>query len=305
MKNVACFDIGGTFIKYGIVNENGNILYKNKLETPKSGCGYSIPIILSEKIDELSKIYNLECIGISTAGQVDSQKGEIIFASENIPNYTGTKLSEVMYRLTGLSCKVENDVNCAALGELWKGDIGSNNSLFFLTLGTGIGGAIIIDGKLYRGTLGSAGEIGHMIINENGNNCTCGGIGCLESYASVSALIKNYCIAANRSVDTVNGEKIMELVNAYDEVASSIYNKFIDQIVTGIINMTYLLDPGLVIIGGGISEQKSLITDINSIFKRRALYSYTNHTKIISSSLKNDAGLMGACYIGLNLKKTV
>lgn len=300
MKNVACFDIGGTFIKYGIVNENGNILYKNKFETPKFNCRHTIPMILSQKVDELSEIFPLECIGISTAGQVDSKKGEITFASENIPDYTGTKLSEEMHRLTGLVCNAENDVNCAALGELWKGAIDNNSSFFFLTLGTGIGGAIIIDRKLWRGTRGSAGEAGHMVINEYGNACTCGGIGCFESYASVSALIKNYCIATNMSFNTVDGEKVMKLVNTHDEVAISIYNKFIDHIVTGIINITYLLDPGLIIIGGGISEQGGLIMDINKRFKKRAMPSYTGHTKIISSSLKNDAGLIGACYVGLS-----
>lgn len=300
MKNVACFDIGGTFIKYGVVTENGNVIYKDKFQTPKPDCKNTIPIALVSKLKELNRICTVDCIGISTAGQVDSAKGEIVFASENLPGYTGAKLSEVIQNLTGLVCHVENDVNSAALGELWQGDIGNSNSFFFLTLGTGIGGAIIIDKKLYKGTKGGAGEIGHMVINENGNKCACGGTGCYENYASVSALIRNYCSASGTLNDKINGEKLIELVKLGDKVACDIYDKFVYHIVTGLINVTHMFDPGLIIIGGGISEQNSLITDINANFKKRAMSSYTNYTKIISSSLRNDAGLMGACYVGLN-----
>lgn len=300
MKSIACFDIGGTFIKYGILTDNGEIACKAKIDTPKANANIEIPQLISEIVQEYNATYDIDCIGISTAGQVDSKNGEIIFASENIPGYTGTKLSMEIQRLTGLTCHIENDVNSAALGELWKGDIGNSDTFVFLTLGTGIGGAIIIDGKLYTGVLGAAGEIGHVIINENGNTCTCGCIGCLESYASVSALIRDYCITTNTELNSVNGEKIINLVLTGDIPATTVYNRFVSHIVTGLINITHLLDPGLIIIGGGISEQSCLILDINREFKKRAMPSYSSHTKIISSSLKNDAGLIGACYVGLN-----
>lgn len=301
MKNVACFDIGGTFIKYGILDENGIVLYKDKFATPNCNCNQSIPIALSEKFKEMNKIHTIDCIGISTAGQVDSTNGQIIFSSENIPGYTGTKLSEKMLKLTGLKCNIENDVNCAAVGELWKGS--KKDTFFFMTLGTGIGGAFISNGKLFKGIGGNAGEVGHMIINENGEKCTCGGIGCLERYGSVSSLVRNYATASNTNVAEVDGEKIMKLVNSGDAVANKIYSQFIDHIVTGIINITYILDPGVIIIGGGISEQEDVITQLNYNFQKSAMPSYVLHTKIISSSLKNDAGLIGACYIGLNYNK--
>lgn len=299
MKKVACFDIGGTFIKYGLLDETGNIIFKSKFETPHGNCRVRIPEEISNKIYELKKIDDINCIGISTAGQVDSDKGEIIYASDNIPDYTGTKLSYDLEKLIGLKCHIENDVNSAALGEMWKGNVHSKN-FFFMTLGTGIGGAIIIDGKLYKGTGGSAGEAGHMILNEDGIPCTCGGNGCFERYASVTSLIRNYCEITNKSPNEANGEIIMNLVDNKDEYALKAYTNFVNHIVNGIMSITYILDPGIIVIGGGISEQKKLIQDINAQFKRKAMPSYSSHTEILSSTLKNDAGLLGACYVGLN-----
>lgn len=300
MENIACFDIGGTFIKYGILDQNGNILYKDKIKSPSANCRNTIPEILSKILKNFENTFKPSCIGISTAGMVDSLKGEIIFASENLPDYTGTKLSEEMLKRSGLKCKVENDVNSAALGELWKGTGENISSFFFMTLGTGIGGSIIIDRKLYKGFGLNAGEVGHIITNDYGNKCTCGGIGCYETYASVSALIRSYCIETGTYPSDTNGEKIMCLVHEGDSSALKVYNKFIHDTVTGIINITYLLDPGLIVIGGGISEQEKIIHDLNSNFKERAIASFVPNTKIVSSSLKNDAGLIGACYVGLN-----
>lgn len=192
MKNFSCFDIGGTFIKYGIVREDGVILTNGKFKTPNSNCCINIPKILIEYINKIRKSYSIESVGISTAGQVDSIKGEIIYATDNLPNYTGTKLSKIIENETGLKCSVENDVNAAALGEMWKGAGVNKKNFVCITLGTGIGGALIIGGRLYRGTSGIAGEIGHIIINEGGEKCTCGGRGCFERYASTSTLVRNY-----------------------------------------------------------------------------------------------------------------
>lgn len=293
MKNIACFDIGGTFIKYGILNQDGEILYKDKIKSPTANCRNAIPELLTRIIEDSKKAFTLSCIGISTAGMVDSEKGEIIFASENLPDYTGTKLSKEMFRRIGLPCRVENDVNSAALGELWKG-MGDVPSFFFIALGTGIGGAIIIDKKLYKGSGLNAGEIGHIITNDHG------GIGSYETYASVSSLIRHYCQETSTSPSAINGEEIMALVQAEVPYALKVYNEFVHNIVTGILNITYILDPSLIVIGGGISEQKKLIDDLNANFKKRAITSFVPNTKIVSSSLKNDAGLIGACYVGLN-----
>lgn len=297
MKNFSCFDIGGTFIKYGIVREDGVILTNGKFKTPNSNCCINIPKILIEYINKIRKSYSIESVGISTAGQVDSIKGEIIYATDNLPNYTGTKLSKIIENETGLKCSVENDVNAAALGEMWKGAGVNKKNFVCITLGTGIGGALIIGGRLYRGTSGIAGEIGHIIINEGGEKCTCGGRGCFERYASTSTLVRNYK-KESETDGNIDGEKILQKVKDGNEIAIKVYDEFLNHIVTGLLSITYILNPELIIVGGGISNQgKPFFDEINRRFKQRGMESFTLHTQIVQAKLANDAGLIGACYL--------
>jgi Transcriptional regulator/sugar kinase len=306
MKNIACFDIGGTFIKYAVIDSDGNILFKDKFQTPRENCRNAIPEALSVRVKELQKKFDIYRIGISTAGQVDSEKGEITFATENIPGYTGAKLSKDIEDKTGLSTFVENDVNAAALGEMWKGAARDRSTFICITLGTGVGGAIVIDGKLYKGVKGSAGEVGHIIVNENGEKCTCGCSGCYERYASTSALIRSYKKAVEKEDGPdgeINGEFIMSQVYNGDKIALKVYDEFLNHIVTGIVNVTHLLDPGLIVIGGGISAQgKPFFDEIIKRFNQTAMKSYSEHTEIVQAVLQNDAGVYGACYTALQGK---
>jgi glucokinase len=182
---------------------------------------------------------------------------------------------------------------------MWKGP-NKQDTFLFLALGTGIGGAIIINGKLYKG-IGGAGEAGHIIINENGEECTCGGRGCYERYASTLAFIRNYCRISGESENEINGEILMAKVERGEPLAVKAYSEFIGHIATGLVSLVTLLDPGFVIIGGGISAKgEGFINDINRIFLEKAMPSYSSHTKIIPASLQNDAGLIGACYAAYN-----
>lgn len=303
MRSIACFDIGGTFIKYALIDEEGHILFKDKFPSPRENCKETIPRVLIEKIKELKERYKLHAVGISTAGQVDSEKGEIIFATDNLPGYTGAKLSENILKGTGLIAKVENDVNAAALGEMWKGSGKDLDTFFCMTLGTGIGGAIIINRKLYKGVGKSAGEVGHIVINEGGELCTCGGQGCYERYASTSALIREYIKRTKElglSPKHIDGEAFMKKVHEGEALAKEVYGEFINHIVTGIATITHLLDPGIIIVGGGISAQgDEFFKDLNEKLKNRVMKSYGKYTKIIPAELQNDAGIYGACFIAL------
>lgn len=303
MKNIACFDIGGTFIKFGVVNEEGEILIKGKFSTPKSNNNIEIPKLLIQKVVDLKENFILSAVGISTAGQVDSENGIIVYCSENISGYTGTNLREKINEATRLDCFVENDVNAVALGEYWKGSGRGNDTFVCVALGTGIGSAIVINGKLYKGVNGGAGELGHTIINEGGEKCGCGMSGCYERYASTSAFVRKYkSLILEKNLDTQNidGIEIMNRVHNNEKLAIQAYNEFIDHIVTGLINITHILDPGLIIIGGGISaEGREFFDEINKRFQRLVIPSYAEHTKIIEALLKNDAGILGACYICL------
>lgn len=304
MKNIACFDVGGTFIKYAVINSTGDVLAKGKLASPHENCSETIPDAISSTVKELGNRYELDSVGICTAGQVDSEKGEMIFATDNLPGYTGTKLSEKVFMETGLNTYIENDVNAAALGEMWKGSAIGRKTFVLIALGTGIGGAIVIDGKLHRGVGGSAGEIGHMVMNEDGEECNCGLTGCYERYASTSALIRQYATKAKEEgidAESINGEEIIKKVRSGDPSACRAYNEFLNHLVTGLASITHLLDPGLIIIGGGISaEEDSFFDELNLRLKKRVMKSYSGHTDIIRAQLLNDAGIFGACYIALN-----
>lgn len=301
MVNTACFDVGGTFIKYGVVQSDGRVVFKDKIPSPDNQCKEKIPEILIERTLQLRKDYGISSVGVSTAGQVDSEKGLILFASENLPDYTGTRLSYEIKRGTGMECYVENDVNAAALGELWMGAGAGADDFLCLTLGTGIGGAIIINRKLYKGIKGSAGEFGHIIINEDGRECNCGMKGCYERYASTAALIRTYAQAIGKSAKDISGEMIIEKVKSNDTIAKKVYNEFLDHVVTGLVNITHIFDTGLIIIGGGISSQgDQFFEEINKRFQKKAMPSYSEHTRIVQAKLVNDAGLIGACYIANN-----
>lgn len=302
MKNVVCFDVGGTFIKYAVINSEGEILFKSGFETPKHNCKITVPENMVIKIKELLKEFEIDSVGICTAGLVDSENGIVIMAN-NLPGYSGARLSEYIKDKTGLEVHVENDVNCVALGEMWMGAARGNKTFVCIALGTGVGGAIIIDGKVVKGVSGAAGEIGHIIVNEKGEQCGCGTRGCYEVYASTSAFVKSYIKRAKEQgivVKEINGEKILEKVHDGDILAKEIYDEFIEHIVTGIVSITHLLDPGLIVIGGGISAQgEDFFNDLNYKFKQRAIKEYVEHTSIVQAQLKNDAGMYGACYSSL------
>lgn len=303
MVNIASFDIGGTFIKYGIINENGEILFKSKFKSPKQDCKNTIPNELIVKIRELQNKFIIHSVGISTTGKIDSKKGEIVFASNNLPGYTGAKLSETIKRETGLNCFVENDVNAVALGELWKGAGKGKENFFCMALGTGIGGAIIINNKLYKGIGEGAGEVGHTVIELNGEKCGCGGYGCCERYASTSALIRRYADKAGINEQDIDGETLINKVKAGEALAINVYNDFLDTVAICLVNITHFLDPGLIIVGGGISAQgKPFFDEVSKRFKEKVMPSYAEYTEIAQAKLENDAGIIGAAYNALVLQ---
>lgn len=304
MKNVVCFDVGGTSIKYAVINSDGDILCKGRFSTPDHDCKFTIPENMIKIVEKLKADYELYSIGICTAGLIDSKNGVVITAN-NFSEYSGAKLSEALKNGTGLDTFVENDVNAAALGEMWKGAAKGSDTFVCIALGTGVGGAIVIDGKVVKGVSGAAGEIGHIIVNEHGEPCGCGTTGCYERYASTSAFIRSYINRAKEQglkidENDVDGEVIMNLVSNGNKLAIEVYNDFLEHIVTGIVSVTHLLDPGLIVVSGGISAQgKILFKELNHRFTIRVMKDYAKHTNIVQAQLKNDAGIYGACYIAL------
>lgn len=303
MKNVICFDIGGTSIKYAVINSKGEILVKDKFPTPKKNCRETIPSKIVEIINNKSKDFIISSVGISTAGIIDSENG-IVVRADNFQGYSGTPLREKLNLETGLDIFVENDVNAAALGEMWMGAARGHENFVCITLGTGVGGALVINGKLVRGVYGGAGEIGHIILNENGEACACGLNGCYERYASTSSLIRSYIKKSKESgieIEYISGEEIMERDESGELLASEVLEEFMNHLISGIVSITHLLDTGLIVIGGGISAQgEKYFNKLNKKFSEKAMKFYVDHTSIVQAKLENDAGLYGACYSALN-----
>ncbi|MGM0830532.1 MAG: ROK family protein [Bacillota bacterium] len=308
MSHILCFDIGGTFIKYGVFDPKGQLLVKSKMATPTS---HEIPDVLNKKVKSLQHDFHISAIGISSCGLVDREKGRILF-SNNIKGYSGMKLGEILFSLTQMPVSVENDVKSACLGEMWRGAVKDKRNAVFLTLGTGIGSSIVMDGRIVKSSSGLAGELGHTVIVAGGKPCSCGRKGCLERYASTSAFVQDYkeeALQNGMTVENVSGETIMELVKQGDPVALAVYERFIHYISMGLTNVIHLLNPEKIIIGGGITEGEGpFIEDINIQLRNEVMDVYGNEDTVIASSLGNDAGLYGACYLALsrmNMKESV
>lgn len=302
MSNVICFDIGGTFIKYGVINQDGSLCFKDKTPTPKKDIQQILPMIIMEKLDALQREWSISAISISSCGLVDREAGIVLY-SNNIPGYTGMNFIEALSPLTKLPIFVENDVKCGCMGEMWKGALQGKKDAVFLTLGTGIGGTILVNGKILNGSTNLAGELGHTVIVSNGRSCSCGRKGCFERYASTSALVQDYIRELRRRgfpVNSISGEEILQLVYKQEPGALKVYLKFVHYLSLGLANIIHLLNPESVIIGGGIVEQnEQLIQDVNKEIEKEAMSMYLNNNIISSAILGNQAGLFGACYNAL------
>ena len=286
------FDIGGTEIKYAVCDENFNLTNKKSVPTNAHEGGQRI----IERVVEIANTFdNIDRIGISTAGQVNSSKGEIIFATESIPGYTGTKIKEIIESAANIPVAVENDVNSAATGEAIFGAAKGHNSFICLTYGTGIGGAVYLDGKLFTGSSFSAGEFGHIITHAGGNICTCGGRGCYEAYASVSSLVKS---VKDNLGSNMNGR---EIFNNFDNPEiRSIIDSWITEIVYGLKGLVYIFNPTLIVVGGGIMNETYITKEINSKLQKELMPSFRN-VRVVKALMGNDANLLGAAYLASKL----
>lgn len=289
---ILTFDIGGTEIKYALCDENFNLTEKKSIPTNAHEGGKRI----IERVVEIAKtVENIDRIGISTAGQVDSINGKIIFATDSIPGYTGTEIKSIVEAETGIPVAVENDVNSAAIGEAVFGAAKGYESFVCLTYGTGIGGAIYLDGKLFTGNSFSAGEFGHIVTHAGGKSCTCGGCGCYEAYASVTALVKSVKEILGKEM---NGREIFE--NFEDPEIRNIIDEWIDEIVVGLKGLVYIFNPALIVAGGGIMNETYITDEINARLQKELMPSFRN-VKVVKALMGNDANKLGAAYLASRL----
>lgn len=287
MRKFASLDIGGTSIKYGVVNDEGKVICKFSVPTEAQNGAEKLMDKVISKINKLLSIDpELEGIGISTAGAVDTENGVIVYANENLPGYKGMHVKNIIEDHFKLPVKVNNDVNCAAIAEHWVGSAVSKDTFFCITIGTGIGGAAFVNGRLFKGKNFRACEIGYLGRNEQGS--------CFEKLASMSSFVGRIKKELNANVD---GIQIFENIKNGNAAYINIYNEWICEIAKGLSDIVYLFDPGLIVIGGGVSAQKDFF--INGIKNKMVNFlpnEFLKGTEIKSAECGNDAGIIGAVY---------
>lgn len=285
---ILAIDIGGTSIKLCLSDERGSISNFREYESEtKMGADHLITRIIQLITSDYE---DFQAIGISTAGQVNSKDGSIIYANENIPKFTGMKLKDIFEAKFDVPVLVENDVNAAALGEKYYGVGKKFEEFLCLTYGTGIGGAIVLKSGIYKGFNGCAAEFGHIILQPGGKKCTCGRLGCYEMYASTRALVEK---AKEFEKKYVNGRVIFEELEQGNIELEKILNEWIIDIAYGLVSLTHIFNPPAIILGGGIMEQDKLVSLVNSKVKELIIGSYSE-VEIVKASLGNKAGLLGA-----------
>lgn len=291
----AVFDIGGTAIKYGIF-EDGELFSLGECPTEAQLGGMSIINKVKALIRDFMSEYKIERIGISTAGQVNSDGGFIKYANPNIPDYTGLKIKEILTDEFNIPVAVENDVNAAAIGEAVFGAGKDSDDFVLLAYGTGIGGAIFANGKIYHGSSYSAGEMGAIITHPD-DRCADKDImsGCYERYASSTALVNR---AKEYDPTLSDGRAIFARFN--EPSVKNIIDKWIDEIVYGLTTVVHIFNPSAIILGGGIMEQDYICSEISIRLKNNIMESFRN-VEIKKAALGNKAGLFGAATLNYNL----
>lgn len=288
MKEYICIDIGGTSIKYGMVREDGTFLTTG--EMPTEAMQYGGPGIMekAKKIVEAYKAeYQPEGICVSTAGMVDCEQGKITYAAPLIPDYTGTEIKKTLEELYEIPCEVENDVNCAGLAEHFAGASRGSRISVCLTIGTGIGGAIIIDGKVFHGFSGSGCEVGYMHLPG----------GEFQDLGASSVLVKKTAEYKNMDPAEINGKYVFEQAKQGDEDCIRAIREMCEVLGMGIANICYVVNPEVVVLGGGIMAQKEYLKDmLRESLDKYLLPSVAQHTRLEFAQNQNQAGMLGAYY---------
>lgn len=308
-------DIGGMSYKFGVV-DNGKIICKNSLKFDKSISSEESIVLLSKKILKLLDDNNISrnCIngiGIGCPGAIDSVNG-VCDLAYNL-GFDKLPICDIISQETGFECKITNDANAAALGEVVYGAAKDYQDAIMITLGTGVGGGIIINKKIYDGNQGKGAELGHSVIKVDGRRCTCGRKGCLEAYASASALIYDTKIALRKNknslmwkyiennLDNVNGKTAFECAKSGDEAAEKVINNYVKYLGEGLLNLMNEFRPQAIVIGGGLSLQKEYLINRLKAYCEKYFYGFRSCPKVelLTAELGNDAGIIGASCLML------
>ncbi len=309
-KFVFGVDVGGTTVKLGFFDEMGELLDKWEIPTSKSVDGAEILPDVAGAIEGKMKENGIDKsdvlgVGVGVPGPVDS-KG-VIYGTDNL-GWEVFNVAEVLSGLTGLPVKVENDANIAAFGEMWKGGGKGYNNVVMVTLGTGVGGGIIVNGNIVSGYTGGAGEIGHIHVDDTETEpCGCGNKGCLEQYASATGIAR---LARRRLMkddapsrlrkQNISAKTVFDAVKAGDAVAIEIAEEFGEYLGKGLACIATVVNPEVFVVGGGVSKAGDILIDYIRPYFLKYAYRVCRDTKFVMATLENDAGICGAAGLILN-----
>ena len=313
-KKLIGVDLGGTTIKFAILTAEGEIQQKWSLRTNILDEGSHIVPDIIESINHHIDLYKMSRdqfigIGMGTPGTVDRDNGTVIVAY-NLNWKTLQPVKEQIEAGTGLKFAIDNDANCAGLGERWKGAGNDGDDVAFITLGTGVGGGLIANRQLLHGIGGAAGEVGHIIVQPNGYQCTCGNHGCLEQYASATGVVH---LAQDLAEEYEGTSRLKKMIDDGDEITSKIVfdlakerdylaNKVVDKVCyylgLACANISNTLNPEFVVIGGGVSAAGDfLLKRVQKNFNEFAFATVRTSTQLKLAELGNDAGVIGAASL--------
>jgi glucokinase len=306
-NNTIGIDVGGTKVLGGVVSETGEILTTARRDTPREG-GRALTQAIADVANELAHEFPVDSIGVSAAGFISSDR-KTILATPNIAEWNGVNLDRELNEILGKTIVLENDANAAAWGEFKFGAGRGRNDLMLLTLGTGVGGGLILDGALFRGAFGIGAELGHIRIVPEGHLCGCGIRGCLEQYSSGSALLRHAREAISASPDIarnllargdgtlegLKGQHITDAAREGDPVAMAAFNTMASYLGAGIASLCAVIDPSCIVIGGGVIDAGEIFLGPTREAALRLIPFSGKHPypEIVAAELGNHAGLVG------------
>jgi glucokinase len=315
-RTVIGVDLGGTNLRTAIVGSDGEILVKHK-EATRAVDGWMK--VVARLIDNIKRQLETApqmgaevfAVGVGAPGVILVDKG-IVVKSPNFPDWNNLPLKAELEKALKIPVFIENDANAAALGEKWHGAGQNIRSMIHLTLGTGVGGGIILDNRIWHGADGMAGEIGHMTLIPDGRQCTCGNTGCLETYASARGIVQSFReelekqrLHAGDALKDVTSEKVYEAARDGDAVAQRVMKDMGRMLGIGIASLINIFNPERVVIGGGVKDAWPLfIGATHEEIMKRAFQVPAERTEIVPSLLGDDAGMIGAAAVALEIQKT-
>ncbi len=307
----AGLDLGGTYLKYAVGKADGKILKKGKLPSRADESQDIVFSVMFEALRECQKEAEkqggtLKAVGVGSPGAIDFDTGCLIGSTPNIKNWANADIRGTIEAETGLPVWAENDANIMAFAESRQGAAQGYNNVICTTLGTGIGGGILIDGEIYRGSNFAGAEIGHMMIVHDGLPCNCGGHGCFEKYASATAMIRQYVellTESGKSIPNhVSAKIIFENADRGEKEADKTIEITLAYMGTGFASLINIFNPEILVVGGGVAGAgNSFITRIQRAIEERAMKPALKNFKVIKAKLGNDAGFVGGISLAAEM----